>query len=59
MYNVYTPRRQAVAVPVGMDISTADAYVLLTTLVVVDVVVAQDNTPSSRTAQETHSDNRR
>ncbi len=51
--NVYTPRRHTVAVPVGVDVDGADTHVLLTTLMVVDVVVAQDNTPSSRAAQET------
>lgn len=55
---VYTPRSQ-IAVPVGVNIDTADAYVLLVTLVRGDVVVAQDNTPISGAAQETRSDKHR
>ncbi len=51
--NVYIPRRHTVAVPVGVDVDGADAHVLLATLVGVYVMVAQDNTPSSRAAQET------
>ncbi len=51
--NVYIPRSHTVAVPVGVDVDAADAHVLLATLVGVYVMVAQDNTPSSRAAQET------
>ncbi len=48
--DVYIPRSHTVAVPVGVDVDGADAHVLLATLVGVYVMVAQDNTPSSRAA---------
>ncbi len=50
--DVYIPRSHTVAVPVGVDVDGADAHVLLAALVGVYVMVAQDNTPSSRAAQE-------
>lgn len=51
----YAPSSQIVSVPVGVDDDLTDGHVLLATLVVVDVVVAQDNTPSSRAVQKTSS----
>lgn len=41
------PSSHVVPVPVGVDVDIADAHVLLAALVVVDVVVTEDNTPSS------------
>jgi len=56
-YIGYAPSSHIVAVPVGVDDDLTDGHVLLATLLVVDVVVAQDDTPSSRA--ETHSETHR
>lgn len=56
---IYTPSSHIVSVPVGVDDHLTDAHVLLATFMVVDVVVAQDNTPSSRAAEETRSEKHR
>lgn len=51
--HIHTPI-SCVVVPVGVDEDVLDAYVLLGTLMSVDVVVTQGNTPFSGTAQNTH-----